>query len=111
MTFACYTSPEMGRRLYQGPAARTQVTGLSSRLFGIWTLLSIVVRTYAAFNLANREVYAIALSTYIIVSGFFLSEWLVYKTVVLGREIAPTFVVATVSLIWMITQWEYYVKA
>ncbi|CAG8956437.1 hypothetical protein HYFRA_00003821 [Hymenoscyphus fraxineus] len=104
-TIACYTSPELGRRLYQGSAARKQVTDLSTRLFGTWTVLSVVVRTYAAYNLDNKEVYAITLFTYAIVSGFFASEWLVYKTVKPGKEIAPTFAVATISLTWMLVQW------
>jgi hypothetical protein len=63
---------------------------------------------YAAFNLDNKEVYALAFLSYIIVWQFFLSEWLVYGTIKAGREIVPSAVVSTVGVTWMLVQWSFY---
>lgn len=107
-TASSFSSEDLGRRSYRGPASGRQVTALSSRLFGTWTLLTAVVRTYAAYNVGNKEVYAIAFSTYAIALMHFSSEWLVYKTMTMGRGLLPAFTVALITPIWMAGQWGYY---
>ena len=73
-----YTTLKLTQRVY---SARPQdVTSLSSRTFGTWTLLSAIVRVYAAYNIANRAVYDICAWSYVIAGAHFVSEWLVFGT-------------------------------
>lgn len=89
--------------MYQGPASAGEVTDLSARLFGIWTLLSSVVRTYAAYNIASKDLYAVAFWSYAIALVYFCSEWLFY-----GTTMALFFAVASTTVFWMVAQWTYY---
>lgn len=105
---ANYRSEDIARRTYQGPASARELTGLSSRLFGTWTLLSTVARAYAAYNIRSKELYAIAFSTYAIAVVHFGSEWLVYKTMTMRSGLLAPFTVASVTTIWMAVQRVYY---
>ncbi|KAH6663077.1 Erg28-like protein, partial [Halenospora varia] len=107
-TVACFTSNDLGRHLYQGPAAASQTTPLSTRLFGTWTFLAFVIRTCAAYQIGSKDVYALALSTYAIVLAHFCTECWVYRTMVMGRELVPSFAIASMTTLWMLVQWEYY---
>jgi hypothetical protein len=107
-TVACYTSPTIGRRTYQGPASAAEATALSARLFGTWTLLASVVRTYAAYNIDNKGIYAVALSTYALALAHFTSEWLLYKTMSFAKGLAAPLAVATLTTVWMVAQLGHY---
>ncbi|KAL7627247.1 hypothetical protein AAE478_001436 [Parahypoxylon ruwenzoriense] len=93
-------------------AARTQdqVTPLAARLFGTYTLISAIVRIYASYNLHLAPVYNIALWTYIVALVHFGSEWVVYRTAYLGAPILFPFFFATVGIVWMVTQYNFYVE-
>ncbi|MCJ1358933.1 MAG: ergosterol biosynthesis protein [Icmadophila ericetorum] len=108
-TVQCYVTTSLTRRVYAGPAS-SQVTPLSARTFGTWTLLSSVIRFYAAYRIDDNDFYSLALWTYVIALAHFGSELLVYKTAKLNQGISPTLVVAVSSLLWMLVQREYYVK-
>ncbi|KAL8815825.1 MAG: hypothetical protein Q9191_008417, partial [Dirinaria sp. TL-2023a] len=97
------------RRVYAGAASKVNVTPLSSRLFGTWTFLSCIIRWYAAYHVENQALYTAALWTFAIALFHFSSEWLVYGTMEFGTGILPSLIVATVSLIWMTMQWDFYV--
>lgn len=101
---ASYRSEAQARHTYQGSASARQVTGLSSRLFGTWTLVSGVVRAYAAYHIASKEMYTIAFSTYAIALVHFGSEWLVYRTVTMRSGLLPPLTIASVTTIWMAVQ-------
>jgi hypothetical protein len=105
---ASYRSEDLTRRTYQGPASARQLTGLSARLFGTWTLLSTVARAYAAYHISSKELYAIAFSTYAIAVVHFGSEWLVFKTMTMRSGLLPPFTVASVTTIWMAVQRGHY---
>ncbi|CAG8690051.1 19705_t:CDS:2 [Cetraspora pellucida] len=61
-----------------------QVTELSSRLSGIWTFTSAVIRFYASYNINNKEIYQIALWSYVIAFFHFASEFLYFKSAKVG---------------------------
>ncbi|KAI0536638.1 hypothetical protein GGR58DRAFT_382240 [Xylaria digitata] len=88
-----------------------QVTPLAARLFGTYTFLAAVVRLYASYNLHIAPVYNITIWTYIIALFHFGSEWAVYRSAYLGPPILFPFFFATVGIIWMTSQYSFYVQA
>ena len=86
------------------------VTSLSARTFGTWTLLSSIIRLYAAYNISNPLIYQLAICTYAIAWGHFMSEWLIFGTAKWGRGLVGPVCVATGSLVWMTTCWAEYVR-
>ncbi|KAJ8059531.1 hypothetical protein OCU04_011189 [Sclerotinia nivalis] len=97
------------RRTYSGPTSHSQVADLNTRLFGTWTFVSFILRTYAAYNMENREIYTMALWKYGIALAHFVIEWLVFETMSIRKGIVPSLVIATVSMGWMMKEWSYYV--
>lgn len=93
------------------PVTPKHVTALSSRTFGTWTLLTSLVRFYAAYNINDPAFYQLAMWTYAVAWGHFMSEWLIFKTTRLAKPLAGPLVVANTSLVWMFCQWGFYVKA
>ncbi|CAD0056538.1 unnamed protein product [Aureobasidium pullulans] len=87
------------------------VTPLSARTFGTWTAITAIVRLYAAYNITTKPMYELAFWTYIVAFTHFMSEWLIFGSTRWGKGLAGPAIVATTSLIWMWTQWDYYVKA
>ncbi|KAJ2966360.1 hypothetical protein NUW58_g10679 [Xylaria curta] len=88
-----------------------QVTPLAARLFGTYTFISAIVRIYASYNLHLAPVYNIAIWTYIVALFHFSSEWAVFRTAYLGPPILFPFFFATVGIIWMTSQYSFYVTA
>jgi len=77
-TVQTFVTLKLTQRLYR---ERPQdVTWLSSRTFGTWTILSAVVRAYTAYNITNPQVYDICIWSYAIAGFHFVSEWLVFGT-------------------------------
>ncbi|EUC48667.1 hypothetical protein COCMIDRAFT_86938 [Bipolaris oryzae ATCC 44560] len=93
------------------PTIPKHVTALSSRTFGTWTFLACLIRFYAAYNINDAAMYQLAMWSYAVAWGHFMSEWLVFKTARWGKPLVGPVVVANSSLIWMFMQWGYYVKA
>ncbi|KAL2110064.1 hypothetical protein VUR80DRAFT_1671 [Thermomyces stellatus] len=90
--------------------ATDQVTPLAARLFGTWTLVTSVVRLYAAYNLHLGPVYDMAIWTYVVALGHFASELLVFKTMTFGKPQFFPFLFATTALVWMPMVRDYYVQ-
>ena len=107
-TIQAYLTTKNTREVYvqSGP----ETTALSSRLFGTWTIVSAVVRLYAAYNISNPQVYQLAIWAYAIAWVHFMSEWMVFKTAAWGRGLAGPAFISTGSLVWMFSQWDYYVQ-
>jgi hypothetical protein len=103
-----YATLAYTRRVYS--AAPAQVTPLAARTFGTWTLLSSVVRAYAAYHIADARLYELALATYAVACAHFVAEWRVFGTAAWGAGLAAPVFVATGTLAWMLLQWGYYVK-
>ncbi|KAI3403737.2 ERG28 [Candida oxycetoniae] len=81
-----------------------QVTNLSARTFGTWTLITSLVRLYGAYNITQPQIYQLTQLTFVIAAWHFLTEWLIYGTTKLGKGLAGPLVVSSVSLGWM---WYY----
>ncbi|KAI1170620.1 transmembrane domain-containing protein [Nemania sp. FL0916] len=88
-----------------------QVTPLAARLFGTYTFVSAVVRLYASYHLHLAPVYHMAVWTYVVALFHFASEWAVYRTAYLGPPILFPFFFASVGIVWMTTQYSFYVQA
>ncbi|KAJ4153528.1 hypothetical protein LMH87_010012 [Akanthomyces muscarius] len=94
----------------QDPKAADQLTPLAGRLFGTWTLITCIVRCYAAYHLHIGPVYNIAIWTYVVALGHFASELFIFKSMSFGVPQLFPFCLATAALIWMPTVREYYVE-
>ncbi|PLW20690.1 hypothetical protein PCANC_06379 [Puccinia coronata f. sp. avenae] len=99
-----YISLAGARKVYNRRSDR--VTPLQSRTFGTWTITAGLVRLYTAYNISNPGLYHLALATFAIALSHFLLETAVYKTI--GWGVLPPFIVASVSLGWMIQQYDHY---
>ncbi|KAF2796688.1 ergosterol biosynthesis protein-like protein [Melanomma pulvis-pyrius CBS 109.77] len=97
-------------RTLKSPETPSQVTPLSARTFGTWTLLTSIVRLHAAYNIHDPVIYKLALWTYGVAWLHFMSEWWVYGTTKWGMPLAGPVFVSTGSLLWMGLQWGFYVK-
>lgn len=86
------------------------VTELSARTFGTWTALSSIVRLYAAYNISDSRIYQLAVWTFALAFGHFFSEWLVFGTARWGRGLAGPAFVSVGTLVWMYSQWTFYVS-
>lgn len=97
---------ELTKKVYE--LQPEQVTALSARTFGTWTLFSAVIRCYGAFNLTNPHVYNITLTSFLIAIAHFSTEWFVYKTCKFGKGLLGPLIVSTSSIYWMLQQRDYY---
>lgn len=97
----------------------SKVSGLTSRLFGLWTLLASLIRLQAAYNIHDRQCvvlrfrhlgstasdpayyfrsYNMAVTTFGIVVAHYLSEWLVYKSTKLSAALISPMIVGCTFL-------------
>lgn len=98
---------KLTQRVYSGKP--DQVTPLSARTFGTWTVMASIIRLYGAYHIANPAVYDIALSSYILAGFHFGSEWLIFGTAKLkGGGLVGPLIVASSSIVWMVTQRDFY---
>ncbi|KIM68420.1 hypothetical protein SCLCIDRAFT_20331 [Scleroderma citrinum Foug A] len=104
-----FATLKLTRRLYMRVPSNS-VTGLQARTFAVWTLTSAVVRGYAAYHIHDKTIYDMALFTYLIAFGHFSSEVLIFRTARLDSPAISPVIVSTVSLIWMLRQYDFYVE-
>ncbi|KAF9790901.1 Erg28-like protein [Thelephora terrestris] len=104
-----FATLKLTRRIY-GNVSPQLVTGLQARTFAVWTALSGVVRLYAAYNINSKIVYDIALFTYFFAFAHFGSELLIFRTASFGPGALSPVIVSSVSLTWMIMQYDFYVR-
>ena len=109
-TTQCYRGKENALRTYAGPNAAAQVTDFSSRMFGTWTLLSCLIRVYAAYRIEDESMYILAFATYVIAMTHFAVEWLGFGTMTAGVGLLRVAIVPVVTMSWMLMQWGFYVK-
>ncbi|KAH8994980.1 hypothetical protein EDB92DRAFT_1848576 [Lactarius akahatsu] len=98
------------RRLYNNVSAAEPVTSLQARTFGIWTLTASVVRFYAAYNIHNKAIYDITILTYLFAFAHFSSEIFIFRTATIKIPVLSPVIVSTASLIWMISQYDFYIN-
>lgn len=94
------------RRVYSNKPQ--EVTKLSCRTFGTWTLISCIIRFYGAFYLDEIHIYQLTMFSYMIALLHFLSELIIYRTCRLDAGFLSPLFVASTSLFWMYNQIEYY---
>ena len=88
----------------------SQVTPLSGRKFGTWTLLTSIVRLYAAYHINEPGMYTLGMWTYGVAWMHFMGEWWVFGTTRWGKPLAGPVIVSTTSLVWMFLQKDYYLS-
>ncbi len=90
--------------------ARDQVTPLAARLFAVWTLVTGVIRVYAAYDIGNRSLYQLGFMTHVVAATHFTSELLAFGTLRLtGPQYFPL-IVGSGGSIWMALQYSHYVS-
>ncbi|KIY43836.1 Erg28-like protein [Fistulina hepatica ATCC 64428] len=106
-----FVTTKLTRQIYDGVPPYAPVTPLQARTFGIWTLTSAVIRAYAAYNIETKAIYDMALISYLIAFVHFGSELLIYKSARPNRGSMSPVVVSTLSLVWMLSQYDWYIKS
>lgn len=102
---------KIASKVYSSRHGNSQITPLSSRLFATWNLTSAIIRGYAVWNIGNRQVYELTIGSFGLALGHFLLEVGVYKTsLIKSPGVISPLVVSSGSLIWMVSQYGYYVK-
>ncbi|XP_009247581.1 ergosterol biosynthetic protein 28 homolog isoform X1 [Pongo abelii] len=86
---------------------RSPVNGLQARTFGIWTLLSSVIRCLCAIDIHNKTLYHITLWTFLLALGHFLSELFVYGTAAPTIGVLAPLMVASFSILGMLVGLRY----
>jgi hypothetical protein len=81
--------------------AGSQLTPLTNRLFGCWTLLATAIRLTCALDVTNKSVYRVTLFTFLVALGFFTHEVFVAKTVPIFPQFMGPFSFASISALWM----------
>ncbi|MEW5319631.1 MAG: hypothetical protein WDW38_010774 [Sanguina aurantia] len=85
------------------------VTPLFGRLFAAWTTVTCCLCVSLSFDIANRSLYAVTLSSFAVAIIFFLSELFIFRTVSLKGALSPL-IIATVSSTWMALGWSEYTQ-
>ncbi|XP_075703994.1 ergosterol biosynthetic protein 28 homolog [Rhinoderma darwinii] len=92
-------------KLYTGKPQH--VNGLQARTFGVWTLLSSVIRCTCAIDIQNKTLYHITLWTFIMALAHFLSEVWVYHTAHVTIGIMAPLMVASFSILGMLIGFQF----
>ncbi|XP_042598781.1 ergosterol biosynthetic protein 28 homolog [Cyprinus carpio] len=98
----------LSQKLYTGTP--DYVNGLQARTFGIWTLLSSIIRCACAIDIQNRTLYHITLWTFVLALGHFLSEAFIYKTAPLTIGVMAPLIVASFSIVGMLIGFQCKVE-
>ncbi|EMD34138.1 hypothetical protein CERSUDRAFT_67722 [Gelatoporia subvermispora B] len=104
-----FATLKLTRRIYNN-VVPTTVTALQARTFAIWTLTSAVIRLYAAYNIHSKPIYDMALLSYLFAFAHFSTELLIFRTAKLSGPVLSPVIVSTTSLVWMLTQYDHYVR-
>jgi len=104
-----YSTLSYTKRVYSGTP--DQVTPLSARTFGTWTFVTAVVRLLAAYHINDPLAYKLAFIVFLGANLHFMSEWLIFKSAKWGAGLSGPIIISSISLAWMWTQWDFYVKA
>ncbi|MXQ96611.1 hypothetical protein E5288_WYG022006 [Bos mutus] len=78
------------------------VNGLQARTFGVWTLLSSVVRCLCAIDIHNKTLYYITLWTFFIATGHILFELFVFGTATPTIGVMAPLMVPSISILGML---------
>ncbi|XP_025103719.1 probable ergosterol biosynthetic protein 28 isoform X2 [Pomacea canaliculata] len=96
----CYTRIKK-MRFKQGHRTCSLVTSLAARLFGIWTLLSGILRFACAINIHNKILYHLTFFSFFLAFGHFVTELYPYETAELSLGVLAPLTVSSMSIILM----------
>ncbi|GAB5030483.1 ergosterol biosynthetic protein 28 [Nannochloropsis oceanica] len=88
--------------------ATDQVTPLTARTFGIWTLLSAIITLMCALNIESGPLYRTTMASFAVALLYFVLEVGVYHTVDV-RSAMPPFIIATLSVLLLAAGYSYIV--
>ncbi|XP_027714311.1 probable ergosterol biosynthetic protein 28 isoform X2 [Vombatus ursinus] len=91
----------------KSPTSAKKVNGLQARTFGIWTLLSSVIRCFCAIDIHNKTLYHITLWTFFLALGHFLTEVFVFETAAPTVGVLAPLMVASFSVFGMLLGLQY----
>ncbi|ODV83998.1 hypothetical protein CANARDRAFT_201958 [[Candida] arabinofermentans NRRL YB-2248] len=103
-----YTNINLTKKVYDGLKSTNQVTELSARTFGTWTLMSSIIRFYCSYYISNPQIYQICIYSYYLAFFHFGFEWFYFKTAKFGKGLLGPLIVSTVSITWMLNQRDFY---
>ncbi|KAF7346070.1 Heterotrimeric G-protein alpha subunit [Mycena sanguinolenta] len=106
----CYVSPpSTALAIFSGPNRPTP-TSLLAHVYATKNMYTGAIRLYAAYHIANAQLYNLAAFTFVGVLGLNVSEMLLFGTVRMREGLWP-FVTAGTGLAWMVLQREWYLGA
>lgn len=101
--------PVFSHKVYASREGVRQATPLAARLFGLWNVTSAMVRVYAAYHMSERGAYILCLGTFVIACYHFVSEMLFFGTLATAAGSISPILVASSSIVAMVSQYSYYV--
>ncbi|KAL7628030.1 hypothetical protein AAE478_002226 [Parahypoxylon ruwenzoriense] len=108
-TVVCYlSSPTVSLKQFSGPGAPPPHQ-LLSHVYGVKNFYTSFIRLYAAYHITNPQLYDLAIWTFVGVLFLYITEVFVYKTARF-REAAFPYVIAGISLVWMVMQRDWYLS-
>ncbi|KNC99028.1 uncharacterized protein SPPG_05977 [Spizellomyces punctatus DAOM BR117] len=88
-----------------------EATALMSRMMGLWTITSGLVRVYAAWNIHDRVLYNLTMYTFGLALFSFTTEVFVYKTAKISSPgVWPALLISPISLAWMWNSYADFVR-
>jgi len=109
-TVSCYVDHSfLKSRLYTG--APEKANDLAGRLFGLWTLMSALLRLSCAILITNRALFNLTLLSFVVAFVHFLSEAFIYNTAPITVGVLAPLVVSGVSMLWMTVAAYYCMSA
>jgi len=107
-TIQNYVTLSLTKKIYN--TSREPITSLQARTFAAWTLTSAIVRAYGAYHLSDKTIYDMTFLTYLVAFGHFFSEIAVFRTARVPGPVLSSMTVASITLIWMFNQYNFYVE-
>jgi len=99
-TVQCFVDPDyLFEKLYT--SKKENVSGLTARLFGVWTLLAGAVRLMCSLHIENKILYHTTFFSFVLAQLHFTSEVFVYQTAALTAGIIAPLIVSSLSVIMM----------
>ncbi|KAI8591700.1 hypothetical protein BDZ88DRAFT_410432 [Geranomyces variabilis] len=87
-----------------------ETTPLMSRMMGLWTITSAIVRVYTALNINDKALYTVCMWTFALALFSFTTEVFLYKTAKWSSPgVWPALLISPVSLWWMINSYSFFI--
>lgn len=101
-----YLDTELTKKVYRENP--DEVTGLTARTFGTWTLVSGLVRLYGALYLYEDHIFQLTFLSFLVALIHFSAEFLIFRTCGINGGLMSPLIISNISLFWMYKQKEHY---